>query len=254
MIANLARELLYWKWRLDGHVGPQLAATGPERLTVVIPAYHARRSRNIDGIVRACLRCAFVSRVVVSNHNPDVRMREVVTARDPRVQIIEQGVRRGCGHAWNVIAEQPGDYFLVIDDDQLIAPSQVGRLFEALVAQPEVPHGLCGGRGGGQYLERCEDDVEVLYNVYAVTRAHVARFHDVSRALVATGGITPEEIEYACDDLVISRAGAGPARIHDAGFVLRCRTGGATGVAIFREDGFHDRRARVDAALRALGV
>lgn len=252
MIGAIARELLYWRWRLASRVGPRVSATGAGTLTVVVPAYHPQRSRNIDPIVRSCLRCAFVTRVVVSNHHPDVRMRDVVTQRDPRVDVIEHGVRRGCGHAWNVIAGLPGEYFLVIDDDQLIAPAQVASLFAALVADPAVPHGLCGGRSGGVYLERCEADVDVLYNVYAVTRTHVATFHRLAQHLIETGGVTPDEIEYSCDDLVISRSGSGPARIHDAGFLLRCRTGGKAGVAIFREDGFHERRAKVEAALAAV--
>lgn len=246
---NLLREAFYWKWRLVGHVGPALPARGPERLTVLVPAYHEKRSRNIAPLVHASLQCGFVDRVVISNHNPATSLTALVPTRDPRVTLIEQGVRRGCGHIWNVISEQPGEFFLVIDDDQLLYPAQIAALFDALVADPSSPHGLCGGRTGGVYLERCEAEVEVLFNVYAVTREHVARFHALSQQLVETGAVQPDEIEHRCDDLVISRCGSGPARIHDAGFILRCRTGGMEGVAIFKEPGFEDVRARVEQAL-----
>ena len=246
---NLLREAFYWKWRLNGHVGPGLPARGPERLTVLVPAYHEKRSRNIAPLVHASLQCGFVDRVVISNHNPATSLAALVPTRDPRVALIEQGVRRGCGHIWNVISEQPGEFFLVIDDDQLLYPAQIAALFDALVSAPSSPHGLCGGRTGGVYLERCEAEVEVLFNVYAVTRAHVGRFHALSQQLVATGAVRADEIEHRCDDLVISRCGSTPARIHDAGFILRCRTGGMEGVAIFKEPGFDEVRERVTRAL-----
>jgi len=249
VIRDALREALYHAWRLRGRVTPPLPATGTERLTVLIPAYHARRSRNIAPLVRACLQCRFVERVVVSNHNPDTSVAAIVPVRDPRVTLIEHGVRRGCGYIWHVASEQPGACFLVIDDDQLLYPAQIAALFRALVADPSVPHGLCGGSVTGEYLERCEREVDVLYNAYAVTRAHLDAFHRLSRELVASGAAHPDEIEHRCDDVVISRSGGGRARIHDVGFILRCRTGGMEGVAIFREPGFDDVRVRVDRAL-----
>lgn len=252
MIAQVAREVLYQAWRLGGRIGGRVPARGPERVTLLVPAYHAQRSRNIDPLVRAALRCDIVERVVISNHNPSTRMAEIVTVRDPRVELIDTTVRRGCGHIWSVIAQRPGAFFLVVDDDQLLAPAQITALASALVADPSVPHGLCGGNSDGTYLERCEAEVDVLYNVYAVTREHVATFHRLSQQVMAEGRVTPEEIEQSCDDLVISRTGTGRARIHDAGFLLRCRTGGMPGVAIFREAGFDERRHRCDTALRAL--
>lgn len=251
MIANLAREGLYHLWRLQGRMGGRVPSPGAERVTVLVPAYHEKRSRNIDPLVRAALRCDIVERVVISNHNPATRMAEVVTVRDPRVEVIETGVRHGCGHIWSVIAELPGAFFLVIDDDQLLTPQQITALASALVADPSMPHGLCGGSVEGTYLERCEAEVDVLYNVYAVTREHVAMFHRLAGQLTSSGQVAPNEIEYSCDDLLISRTGDGRARIHDAGFVLRCRTGGMPGVAIFREEGFDALRARVDGALTA---
>ncbi|MEQ1731524.1 MAG: glycosyltransferase family A protein [Vicinamibacterales bacterium] len=223
---------------------------GTERLTVIIPSYHVKRARNLEPLVRACLRCSFVERVVVSNHNPKLRLVDWISVDDPRLQLLEEGRRHGCGHAWTIAAQLDADYFFVIDDDQLLNASQLARLFRALVADPEVPHGLCGERHG-QYLERRAAEVDVLYNVYAVTRAHVDAFHARARELQASRHIRADEIEYFADDIIVSRCGNGLARIHDAGFVLRCRTGNQPGVAIFKEAGFADVRARVSAALDA---
>ena len=82
---NPLREALYWTWWLNGHLGSTLPASGPERLTVLIPAYHEKRSRNIAPLVRASLQCGSVDRVVISNHNPATSLASMVPTRDPRV-------------------------------------------------------------------------------------------------------------------------------------------------------------------------
>ncbi len=253
MIKNLLRESLFRLWTLHGYLPWPVAADTHARLTIVIPSYHATRARNLAPLVRACLRCAFVERVVVSNHNPAVRLADWIDERDPRLQLIEQGRRLGCGYAWTVASQYDGQYFFVIDDDQLLYPSQIARLFRELVAAPAVPHGLCG-EVRGRCVDRQELEVEVLYNVYAVTRAHVETFHARTRALLASGQVVNDDIEYFSDDIVVSQSGNGKARIHDTGFILRCRTGNLTGVATFKEAGFSDARTRVAAALADLGV
>src|SRR4051812_46165654 len=50
--------------------GPRHRARGPERCTVVLLSY--RRPQNIEWLVRGYLKCDFVTRVIVSNNNPDV--------------------------------------------------------------------------------------------------------------------------------------------------------------------------------------
>jgi hypothetical protein len=139
----------------------------------------------------------------------------------------------------------------VIDDDQLLSARQIAVLFGHLLARPEVPHGLSGALGG-RYHQRCEMEVDSLYNLYAVTSGHLRRYQELARALELSCGISHDDIEYAADDLLISHAGAGLPRIHDAGFVLRCRTGQLPGVATFKEQDFDARRQRVAAAIASL--
>ncbi len=247
-----AKEVLFHLWNLSSRLPLSLAGPSTnERLVVVIPTFHESRVRNLAPLVRACLQCRFVSRVIVSSHNPDVRMRQWVSLRDGRVEVREYGRRFGCGHVWKVANEEDAPYFLIIDDDQLLAPWQISRLFRHLIARPDVPHGLTGALGG-MYKVRCDMDVDALYNLYAVTKAHLHRYEALAHALETVHGIPSNDIEYVADDVLISHAGTGRPRIHDAGFLLRCHTGNTPGVATFKEQDFDARRRRVEAAVRAV--
>lgn len=249
----VVREVLFHLWNLRSRLPLHLGSSTGDRLVVVIPAYHESRVRNLAPLVRTCLQCRFVSRVIVSSHNPDVRMRRWVPLRDARVQVREYGRRFGCGHVWKVANEEDAPYFLIIDDDQLLTPRQISVLFRHLQAQPDVPHGLTGALRG-IYQERRDMSVDALYNLYAVTRAHLHRYEALAHELETTYGIPHADIEYVADDVLISHAGTGQPRIHDAGFILRCRTGNAPGVATFKEQDFDARRRRVEAAVLAIAA
>lgn len=249
-----AREVLFHLWNFSSRLPLSLAGPSTnDRLVVVIPTYHETRLRNLAPLVRACLQCQFVSRVIVSSHNPNVRMRQWVSLRDARVEVREYGRRFGCGHVWKVANGEDAPYFLIIDDDQLLGPWQISILFRHLIARPDVPHGLTGALRG-IYKTRCDMDVDALYNLYAVTKAHLHRYEALAHALETTHGIPATDIEYFADDVLISHAGTGRPRIHDAGFILRCHTGKAPGIATFKEDSFDARRRRVEAALVAIAA
>lgn len=215
----------------------------------MIPSYHPSRSRNLEPLVRNALRCSFVDRVVVSNHNPSVRLHRWKWTTLPRVSVIEHPIRRGCGHGWMVAHEWPSPYYLVLDDDTLPEPRQLGRLFAKLLADPTVPHGLAGWRADGHFVERQECDVECLFNVYAVTRQQVERYVSLTETLTNRYDIAPSVIEFYADDIVISHTGERAARSHDLGWVLRCRTSDGEGVAISRDPEFWPHRLRVMRAL-----
>lgn len=241
------RELMYWKWLAASRVERIVPADGSERATVVIPTYAAERARNLEPMIRHLLMCRFVERIIVSMNNPGVRPDARVGIRDERLTFIRQPSRRGPGSAWLVAAEHPSDFLFVLDDDLLATPSQLRTLFRQLRDQPEVPHGLAGKRGA-KYLISREAEVDVLFSAYAVTRSHLGRYMRYLAALERRG-VSRETVEFWADDLVISRTGSGPARIHDMGFVSFCRTATSPGVALYKEDPFRSTRSRVLEAL-----
>ncbi len=250
-VKKLAKEILFWNWELRGYLGARVSLPRTEKATVIIPTYNKRRRRNIQPLIRSLLLCEFVECIIVSNHNPEVQIESCVRLRNPRLLLINQPTRRGCGFAWELARNAKGEYFIVIDDDQLLYPMQLARLFDQLVLNPVVPHGTAGALQF-KYHENEEMEVDNLYNIYAVTRAHVRTYFEYAQRIVDGGFASPESIEYWGDDIIMSRCGNGKARIHDVGFLLRCRTAADEDVAIHQDTDFDIRRIEVRKALEKI--
>jgi hypothetical protein len=250
-VKPLGKKALQWAWRLSGTIGPQVALPGPQRATVVIGSYHASRTANVASLARAILKCRFVTKLIVSNHNPQLRIEDHIQCDDPRLVLINQPVRRGCGYRWQVAMAEEADYYLTLDDDQQIFPRQLAALFQHLVAQPQAPHGLAGSLNG-RFVWRREMEVDSLVRLYANTRAQVRQYLDYRAQISNRLNLPDETIEYYCDDLLISRAGTGRPRIHDAGVLLEHATWNAPGVAIWRDTDFTSHRQQVQAEMDRL--
>lgn len=246
---SVMRELFYWKWTLDGYISYPVSLATDEKVTIVIPSYHASRARNLQPLVRSILKCNFVEKIIISNHNPEIRLEDWVQTGDDRVMLINHLVRRGCGYGWVVASQQNADYFIVIDDDMLIYPQQLTVLFQQLIKKPELPHGFIGIRADGEYIIHQEAEVECLYNIYAVTKAHIQKYLEYTKEMVANGYVSQESIEYWGDDLVLSQTGTGQPRIHKAGSIRQCKTTKTSGVATFTENQFEGQRLKVYHAL-----
>ena len=249
------RVFLQW-WELYGYVAPRVSLPVLERVTVIIPGYSVERARFVETSVRALLRCDFVERVIVSNHNPTTRIRAWVRLTDPRLTLIDHPVRHGPGWRWLVASNFDPEYLICIDDDVLVMPHQVAALFRTLLADPAVPHGRAGAIGNQYYQYPTPGDgameVDDLYIVYAVTRAHLKRYGDLVAAVTATGHVSSDEIEYLADYLLISRAGHAMPKIHNVGRLMQLPTFDKPGVAVHKEPAFEATRLRVRRTLERL--
>lgn len=231
-------------WRLCVRFGPQAVIGEDAWLTVVLLSY--KRPQNIKPIVRAALKCKFVSKVVVQNNNPDIDIRPWVRVDDHRLAIYNSPSRQGAGARWEVALSHWSQYYLAIDDDVFLFPRQIARLFEQLIADPSVPHGVSGVRGT-MPIHRQESTVDVLHQLYFATREHVWRFHGLLEAL------KPEDYAVAQhygDDVVISHCGASRPRTHNVGLIPLCPTSFAKDVALHQLDEFPRGRLRLQQALR----
>jgi hypothetical protein len=244
----VASEALFWLWVWRSRGLKEAPVRQGPTATVVICAYSPGRRRNLRPLLRYLLSCDFVRRVIVSNNNPTHLLDAEALSTSPRLTVLNQPRRRGGGLCWLPGAEEVEDYMLALDDDLLVSRRQLGVLFERVVAEPEVPHGLAGKRDN-IYRANQETEVSELFSGYAVTRAHLDRYRELMDALQARHAIAPELVEFWADDIVISRTGTGLARIHSAGFVLLDRTANSPEIALYRQPGFRATRLKVLAAI-----
>jgi hypothetical protein len=140
----LTRKIRQTFWTLNGYIGKNLSLDTPQKVTVLITYFHPARMTHIEPQIRNILKCNFVDKLVISNHNPDICINEKVKVNDNRVVFLNQSVKRGCGYRWLIANELDPEYLIVVDDDLLLFPSQLARLFKHLVNEPEIPHGMSG--------------------------------------------------------------------------------------------------------------
>ncbi|MDJ0556395.1 MAG: glycosyltransferase family A protein [Microcoleaceae cyanobacterium MO_207.B10] len=247
------REIFYQKWSLQSYLGSPVYLETDKKVTVIIPSYHGKRARNLQPLVRSILKCNFVEKIIISNHNPEIKLEDWVKTDDSRVKLINHSVRRGCGYGWIIASqEKTADYFIVIDDDMLIYPQQLALLFEQLIHQPGIPHGLIGRCADGKYVMSQDIEVEFLYNIYAVTQAHIQKYLEYTQKLIEQGYASSESIEYWADDIIVSQTGIGRPKIHKVGFIGQCKTTKSLGVSTFTENQFDGHRIQVYEGLAKL--
>jgi hypothetical protein len=244
------RQFLRWKRRPA--TPPVCSYAGPEKLTVILLSY--RRIRNMEPLVANLLHTDFVAKVIVSNNNPEYRIGEWIRLRDPRLHLIDQPQRTPAGIRFELARHEPGPYFLSIDDDVLLHPEQVLRLFEHLVADPSVPHGFQGEEYNPDHPRlwdvalRGEREVDNLNCLYAFHKDHVIEMERLAGELgIDLGGLANGE------DILVSAGGTGRPRIHDLGEVLICLSSHRAGVATWRSRrGFFHERQELFGKLREL--
>ena len=102
------------------------------------------RPQNMCLLVQGALRNRFVTRVIVSNSNPQVKIRDWVASTDSRLTLVDEATPTQPGHRL-VLAKQTGaEYVLAIDDDIFLTPKQWTKFFEFLLSDEHCPHGIIG--------------------------------------------------------------------------------------------------------------
>lgn len=214
-----------------------------EKLTVVLLSYG--RAANLNTIVAACLACPFVQRIILSNNNPQLRMRDFVPLRDSRLQVTDQSKRCFPSKRYELARDSGDEWLLCIDDDTFFTPRQIRSLFEALLAEPSVPHGIAGENfrpegGFAQYLFGASEQpetVDCLVWAYAFTRQHAERYFELLQKL----GIDNATFR-ANEDIVLSLAGKGRPLVHNFGTLHLCGSRDAEEVATSKQAGFREQR------------
>jgi hypothetical protein len=230
-------KYILWTW--NGYISRHLTINTPHKVTVLITYYNPIRMTHINNQIRNLLKCDFVEKVIVSNHNPEIKIEERVTINNKRLFCINQNIRRGCGYRWQIAKTISTEFIISIDDDILLFPSQLKELFQHLVREPESPHGFSGfillGNGDLQYRERENLVVNYLCEVYAVTKKQVERYFEMERLMAERDRSLVGLLESYHDFIVISQTGSQNPKIHKVGTIFRSETFMTPGVALHKE-------------------
>jgi glycosyltransferase involved in cell wall biosynthesis len=249
-LERFVKGVLYWKWVAHCRLCRNVSVAVPDKVTVILPAYRQARMKNLEPLVRSALKCDFVEKVVVTNDNTEVRISDWVNIQDKRLVLIDQPVRRGCDHRWEVARQHEAEYYITIDDDVLIYPRQLARLFLHLVETPGIPHGLAGGTLPRSFFRSRELEVDHLYEIYAFTADHLKTYFAYLEDIRSAGHASNLSLDFFGGYLILSYTGNGRPRIHDVGFLLPCTTAYDKGVATFRECEFLARNYEVLDAIK----
>jgi hypothetical protein len=239
-------------WMGNGYLGRRFSVAGPQTLTVLITYFDPARMVKINHQLRNILKCSFVERIIISNHNPRVNIQEKIKIKDRRLTVISQTVNRGCGFRWHIASEINPAYLVVIDDDLFIFPEQLTRLFTSLLAEPEIPHGLSGmiclPDGSYEFREKENCEIDFLCEIYAVTNKHLDRYMDTYYDLSSNESVT-RIVDSATDFIIISQTGTSEPKIHDVGRLLRDETFKKEGVAVHKGQMFNEYMQQTQDAI-----
>jgi hypothetical protein len=225
--------------------------------TCVVVLLTHNRPQNMRLIVKGALQNRFVTRVIVSNSNPQVKIRDWIASTDSRLILVDEITPTQPGHRF-VLARQTGaEYVLSIDDDIFLTPKQWTRFFEFLLAHEQCPHGMIGqdyrpgttSSNGSPFHHLTERDteVDVLIGAYAFTREHLKHVFD----LAAKIGLSDLSEVRNGEDILLSFSGTTRPYIHALKPALFCASEGLPGVALWKsEDHFWDERIRVFEKVR----
>lgn len=241
--------------------GPTVRAAAPVTCGVVLLSY--QRPANIEMIARGFLKCAFVDQVVISNNNPSVRLRDWVAVADPRLVLLDQPAPTRQGIRLRLLAELRAPITVTVDDDRFLFPDQIRKLVEEVHGNPAAPHGFEGEKvqrsdlrsPAGDYpfdtgVTGTDTVVDTLTGGYFLTADQARTCLDTTRRL----GIADLGRFGNGEDLVMSRSGRAPARVHDVGPVLQCWTTSDDEIATWRRGDFFAERLRLRAQLAGLGL
>lgn len=224
------------------------------RAIAVLLSY--KRPKNMPLIVKTLLKLPFISRVIVSNNNPDLKMEDFFDFTDDRLELINQKERRRAGFRFGIAQHLHASNYIFIDDDLFLKPSQIVSLYKALMENPSVPHGVWGQRfrredgryKGFEIIRNYSGELDVINRAYFLTRSHVDNFFALLNAIGISEII---DLRFG-DDIILSFSGQGRPVCHDVGFLLDCPSKDADGVAIWREENFQSYRGELIAKLEEI--
>jgi hypothetical protein len=256
ILAEAVQLLVRYGWlTISLRFGGGSGAIGGKTCAVVLLTHS--RPQNLPLLVRGALSNQFVTKVLVSNSNQEVRIAEWIKVQDPRLVLTDEAQRTQPGHRLVLARKTGAEHILAIDDDIFFSPAQWKNFFRLLLADDQCPHGIIGqvyrpgttSSNGSPFhhVVGRETDVDVLIGAYAFTSEHLRRVFEVATKV----GISDLSQVRNYDDVLLSFGGIKRPHIHPLKPALICASASLPGVAMWTSNpGFWDERIRVFEAAR----
>ncbi|MFA5799796.1 MAG: hypothetical protein WC840_02450 [Candidatus Peribacteraceae bacterium] len=244
----------FYRWRRRAFLEGVDRAV-PADVTAIILVYG--RPQNAETLVHLLLRTPSVQRVVLSNNNRLIHIRDWLTIQDPRLVIIDQPVDRSCPYRHEIARRYESPFYLLVDDDLFLAPSQLEWVLGALRKDTSRVHGVQGqlfDPGTDAFLHNIrnrETPVDVVNRLYAFTRVHLREFFRLVD-LLRFGPGSREWYQSMWDDMVLSFSGNTRPLVHEVGTFIDCPLSSDPTIAVWRQQGFFDFRVSLFHRLTAL--
>ena len=210
MNKEFVKKIIYYLWVINGYLGLRSGLQISHPLTILITYYNPVRLKHVNHELRNLLKCEFVEKVVISSHNPSIKIDDYIKVSDPRLILLNHSVRHGCGHRWMVADQFSPEYLIVMDDDILLFPWQLRKLFLALIAEPDLPHSFAGmvkqPNGFLEYHQKTERSVDYICEIYAITGKHLKHYIQLKDQIQKNPG-PAKSIEFTEDFIIVSRIG-----------------------------------------------
>lgn len=206
-----------------------------------------KRPQNMNIMLREIMAVPEISKVILSNNNPEVDIYQWVDeSLQDRVEIISQPVHTLYTKRFEIAMEEKFSYFFCPDDDVFLSSSQISYLLNQLKKSPQVPHGFYGqvktfmggevGLASGICGIDCE--VDVLNRGYFFTNKHL---FNLKKLLIKYGFDNINQAKFM-EDVLMSFCGDSRPLCHDIGNIKDCPTSHNEEIATFKQDGFDQIR------------
>lgn len=254
---QIVREMLS---RHHSATGAPMVGSGmaeSDKLTVIV--LNHKRPENVGQIAQYVLRAGFVGKLIISNNSQAYPIEDYIKAYDPRLVLINQKTPSGVGISFELARDYPSRYYLRVDDDIFLNPSQLQWIYWNLRQFDDRPHGIfgaarvaeSGATPGWPFVHRrnASEPVDILNGLFAFTRAHLEEYF----RLCALLGISDQKTFMNGEDIVLSYAGDKKPFIHNIGQIWECASEASPGVALHQSrPRFYEERWKIFTDLQSI--
>lgn len=200
-----------------------------------------KRPANIQLIINEILLEPRITKIIVSNNNPDINLSEYITTN---ITLLQQNEHTLYTKRLEIAAAEEYEYFFCPDDDIFLTSKQIGFLLDELLKDPTSIHGVTGQQEIAHRLQsniwcnkgQCSQVVQILNRAYFFTKNHAK--NAVKRCFLL-GFKSLQDAKHLDDVLLSSNT---RCLIHFIGDIAECNTSHLLGIATYKETGFEQTR------------